>query len=194
MSTRAPAIDYANPIADQPIGSRAVCERHDDGGITFTLPPEGLERVMASVLILGALTGLFVAVAMVVLVIAINDRSMSVGAWGLLIAIGSAPFGLLTYAQLRAATRPTIVGVRDGQVMLVSAAALRSPVQTWPARDVVAVRVTLTGLSVNMRLTADLRLDLGKRLGPCLIAGGDKAELDWIARGMREALRMRVFE
>jgi hypothetical protein len=183
MSTRAPTIDYANPIADQPIGSRAVCERHDDGGITFTLPPEGLERVMASVLILGALTGLCVAVAMVVLVIAINDRSMSVGAWGLLIGIASAPLGLLTYAQLRAATRPTIVGVRDGQVMLVSAAALRSPVQTWPAREVVAVRVTLTGLSVNMRLTADLVTHNFRYSN--LVSQRELKEMRWLADCLR---------
>ncbi len=100
-------LEYANPLADQPIGSRALCERHEDGGVTYTLPPEGLARAAPGLVVLGAA----IVFLLVIVIFAV----------GLMIAV--LPLMMLWLGMLRAAMRPTLVSVRDGRVTLVSGAA-----------------------------------------------------------------------
>lgn len=179
-----PLLDYANPVADQPIGSRALCERHAEGGVTYTLPPEGIVRALPSLIVLGVpVVGLLVAMV----AIALSYRSGVVFVCAMPAFL---PLAALWAGLLRAALRPTVISIRDGTVTLFSGAALFSPVKRWPAAEVAEVRVSFSGMSARVRLVGDLRLRmLGGPTAP-LIHGGDKAELEWIARGLREALRL----
>ena len=172
MSEPTPLLEYANPLADQPIGSRALCERHPDGGITFTLPPEGVARM------LPGLVGLAIPTVFLIF--------LSVVGAGIFL-VAAVPLAALWATLLRSAMRPTIISVRGGCVTLVSGAALLSPVRSWPTAEVTGVRVSFSGMSVRVRLTGDLTLRMRRRDAQ-LIAGGDKAELEWIARGLRETL------
>lgn len=174
-------IDYANPLADQPIGSRALCERHADGGVTYTLPPEGVARALPGLIAVGV-----PAAAMLGLAILALTQIPGVGGCFLVMTL---PFAALWAALLRSAKRPTVISVRRGRVTLISGAAVFSPVRSWPADGVTGVRVSVSGMSMRVRLTGDLKLKMRRR-DAHLITGADKAELEWIARGMREALQL----
>lgn len=176
-----PLLEYANPLADQPIGSRAVCERHEDGRITFTLPPEGVGRMMPSLIVMAV-------PVVLLLVLGVAAAVASIG-MGMVLFLAALPLGALWAALLRSATQPTVVAVRAGQVILESGAALWSPRRVWPVGEVTGVRVSLSGASLRARFVGDLVLRMQRR-DANLIVGGDKAELEWVARGLREALRL----
>jgi hypothetical protein len=185
VNDAAPLLEYANPLADQPIGSRALCERHEDGGVTFTLPPEGLTRALVGLILLGLPLA---ALLVLMLAIVVDSTEPSAALCGLPFVI---PFALLWAALLRASRRPTIISVRGGTVTLNSGAAVFWAARSWRAGDVIGVRVSLSGLSTRMRLLGDLKLQMRRgRRTVHLILGGDKPELEWIARGIRAALHL----
>lgn len=171
-------IDYANPRAQRPLDSRVVAEEHDDG-VSYTFLPEGLGGAVRAL----AVIGLFAAA---ILFGVVTEDEIGLRMVALLPAL--VPLALLSAAVIRAATRATVLSVRGGRVTLFSGAALLRPVKSWPADDVESVKVSVRGVSATMRLAADLNLRMRNRTNVLVIAGRARADLEWVAQGLRATL------
>lgn len=172
-----PVLSYADPQQAASHGNRVLMEQHADGGVSFLIRAPGMLREMASIVSLCLILGVSVI---------------------LLTATGMLPCGVVVVisivmlvAMIRAANQPAMIEVRDGVLTQVCPVSLLSPRQQWSADQVKRLRVGWRGVSLRGRAVADLDMTLRNGRTVPLFVGRDKKELEWIAKGLREALRLQ---
>lgn len=173
----APVLSYADPLQAAIHGNRVLIEQHADGGVSFLIRAPGMLREMASIMTLCLILG----VSVILLTVA------GILPCGVVVIVNI----VMLIAMIRAANQPATIEVRDGLLTQVSPVSLFHPRQQWPADQVKRLRVGWRGVSLRGRAVADLDMTLRNGRTVQLFVGRDKKELEWIAKGLREALQLQ---
>ena len=187
---------------EQPPGSTAIVEPRS-GGFTITIPPAGLRRVNKGLLLFCLFWNGFLSVFMPLFLV---SAFRGVAKWEgtnqnvsplfacafmtpfLLIGIG------LALAVIHAGRRRASIAVNGDRLNIVETTVFGTRKREWAARDLVDIRVqselNQDSEGVYGWTTA---LHVQPKVGKphCLLSYRDKAELEWIATLLRQALGLR---
>jgi hypothetical protein len=181
-------LDYANPQAGQPLNSRLIFERFEDG-VRFTAPPLGWAAVRGNV-VLCAMGAILCVVLIVALIAAAGHGRMGdvLGYVAALLAtVSASSFG---YSNAKArATKPTVVEVRGG-ALRVQFAHLSAPM-SWPAHRLSDVRATVPMLGIApFTMVCDLLIQPRFRFGVRVLRDRRVVEIKWVVGELRHALKL----
>lgn len=187
MSEPPPILDYANPLAGPPPGSRIVVERDEDG-VTFTSPPLGLwpySGDFAGHAVLFALLGWGL--------IAFLCSSGSEEVWTRRVFTGFFVFGLLLTALSARhlwvmSMQPTIISVRSRRLTIEWPVGIRRGYLAAPVERISDIRVALSGVTVSLRLQGTLVVRTTDGWRCQMLNRHPESELNWLAASMRWAM------
>jgi hypothetical protein len=175
-------IEQPVEVEVQPVGSRVRLEPRPDG-LNLTVPPAGVWKGSKGLFFFALLWCGFMTVFTS---LAVTTRAP----WALLLfatAFWAIGLGLLAGAvnmgRRRALLRLDGAGLRVAQAGLFGAKRWE-----WPRAEIVEIRAGPSGMEVNEQPVLELQVHPrgGKKVG--LLAGRDKAELQWMATHLRRAL------
>ncbi|MCC5829168.1 MAG: hypothetical protein JJU36_06940 [Phycisphaeraceae bacterium] len=182
-------------IHDQPSDSKVVVE-HAAGGITLTIPPEGVWRgtngLMFFAVVWNAFVGFFILAMAVSLLTgtATSSNGNSPDPW--IIALFMIPFvgaGIGTLlGAMHMGRRVAIIDVH-GNVLLITQKGIFGIRQwIWSHKDVRNVMVDVSSISANRKPLMQLQVHLATGRKHGFFTGRELDELRWMATTLRQAL------
>lgn len=179
-----PILAYADPLEESVHRGVLMEERGD--GVAFMIRPSGLFREAGALFVLGAISLALLVGGMVFVLTALDERD---AAWllgaGLFFAV-LLMLLVMIVSIYRTATRATTLEVREGRLILTSAAALFRPTRSWPIEEIRSLRVAWRGVFVG-----DLEMMRHGARPVLLLAGRRRSELRWMVRSLNAALHLQ---
>jgi hypothetical protein len=181
-------LDYANPQAGQPLNSRLIFERLEDG-VRFTDPPWGWRGVRRN-LVFCALGATLCAVWTVGLIAAISHGGVEEAGGHLLALLVTFSITSFGYSKAKAqATKPTVIEARGGilKAQLVHSSAPMS----WPAHHLSNLRATIPMPAVGpFGMVCDLVVQEEWGFSVRVLRDCKVAEIKWVVAELRRALKL----
>jgi hypothetical protein len=182
----------------KPAGSAITIERFPDG-VTIQVPPAGLWQGSHG-LFAFALIWLAITVPICLCVgggiIAGQDNAQGNKAMIWLLPLMMLLFPLVGIGLLLAAInmgrRKAALAVTGGSLMVLQTGLFGSKQREWPPGEVEAVRAGPSGMTVNDKPVLELQIFDGGAEKFGLLAGRTNEELEWMARELREVLKVRA--
>lgn len=183
--------------AGPPAGSNIVCEMFPDG-ITVQLPPLGVWKGSKGLFIFGVLwLAIVVPISLCLVggilgVIGVQEKKPDTTALWIIPLMMSIFWAVgigILLAAINMGRRKAALAVTGGSLMVIQTGLFGSKKRQWEPGEVEAVCTGPSGLEVNGQPVRELHIhDGGGKFS--LLCGRSDAELEFIARTLRQALRV----
>lgn len=172
----------------QPAGSRAVLEQHSNG-MTLTMPPVGVWKASKWLFVFGLVWCGFLTIFSILMVLAVASGKGP--PWpvlfipGIMLLVGI----LLLGSAVNMGRRQAVIALLDDQLVILYEQMTGKKQRQWPKNSVVKVCVGPSGMRVNNVPVMELQFHFqdGGKFG--MLAGRDRAELEWASEVMQRALQ-----
>jgi hypothetical protein len=172
------------PDTEQPPASSRVSLERVPGGLTISVPAQGVRGAPLVLLLLGAL---FVGISILV-----GGGIMAGGGGGFAVIPGLFTLvgGAIVAAGLYQATVRTEIAVAGGRMLITSSSWFGQKSREWSREDVSRLYAGASSTSVNDQPLMELRVESRESAAFNCLTGREDQELAWIATVLRRELEL----